>query len=363
VLILRPFLFAGLLLISAPAFGQRAKDPVTAQYGACGGANGGGANSTNFYGGGANGCAFTYSVPAERMNQLLNEVNYCTMYSRTQVNCSRALTRDYGQIQLDRRDGAGAGGGRNPGSAPALSYSTVPPSSITPAQRAEAERMWQRSLTLIDRNNYREAIPLLLQAGRLGHARAQATLGIAYQDGNGVRRDDVAAAHWFSLAAAQGHRASQYALAGMYEEGDGGLTKDRAKARQLYLLSASQGYDKAQLEVGMAYEVGDGVPRSRERAIQMLRASGLGTGIANVLAEKGTPARFADFQALGAYIKKLADIENAKAGARAAAALSQGSAGGDPGLGQIINRINAAREYNNWSRRSEPGFCAYPPCK
>jgi hypothetical protein len=356
-LVLRPFL-AGVLLIAAPAFAQRAKDPVTAQYGACGAPNGGGPNSTNYYGGGADPCAFTYSVPAERMNQLLNEVNYCTMYSRTQVNCSRELKRDYGQIRLDRRDGAGAGGGKNPGSSPELSYPTVPASSLTAAQRAEAESLWQRSVTLIDRNNYREAIPLLLQAGRLGHAKAQATLGIAYQDGNGVRRDDAAAAHWFELAAAQGHRAAQYALAGMYEEGDGGLKTDRAKARQLYLLSANQGFDKAQMEVGMAYEVGDGVPRSRERAIQMLRASGLGRGIANVLASKETPPRFADLQALGAYLKKLADIENAKVAARAAASMPRAYGSDNP-----IDRFNAAREYQNWSRRDEPGYCAYPPCK
>ncbi len=354
LLILRPLLLVGTLLIAAPAFAQRAKDPVTAQYGPCGAANGGGTNSTNYYGGGADPCAFTYSVPAERLNQLLNEVSYCTMYSRTQVNCSRELTRNYGQIRLDRRDGAGAGGGKNPGSAPELSYSTAPASSLTPAQRVEAERLWQRSVTLIDRNNYREAMPLLLQAGRLGHAKAQSTLGIAYQDGNGVRRDDAAAAHWFGLAAAQGHRAAQYALAGMYEEGDGGLTKNRAKARELYLLSANQGYDKAQMEVGMAYEVGDGVPRSRERAIQMLRASGLGIGIASVLSSRETPARFPNLQALGAYIKKLADIENARVAARMPR-LSGGNS--------LIDPILAARENLNWSRRNEPGYCAYPPCK
>ena len=153
------------------------------------------------------------------------------MYSRTQVNCSRELKGNYDQVRLDRRDGAGMGGGKNPGSLPEASYPTVPPSAITPAQRADAERMFQRSLTLMERNQYRDAIPLLLQAGRLGHARAQATLGIAYQDGNGVRRDDAAAAHWYGLAAAQGHRAAQYGLAGMYEEGEGGLPKDRVKAK------------------------------------------------------------------------------------------------------------------------------------
>jgi hypothetical protein len=344
---LRPNLLALVVLTSTALFAQQPRNPVTAHYGPCGAPNGGGANSTNYYGGGADPCAYTYSVPAERLNQLLNDVRYCTMYSRTQVNCSREIKGNYGQMRLDRRDGAGAGGGSNPGSAPELSYSTVAPSALTPAQRADAERLWQRSVILIDRNDYRDAIPLLLQAGRLGHAKAQSTLGIAYQDGNGVRRDDVAAAHWFGLAASQGHRAAQYALAGMYEEGEGGLPKDRARARQLYLLSANQGFDKAQMEVGIAYEIGDGVPRSRVRAIQMLRASGLGSSIANILASPQTPTQFATLADLGRYLKKLSDIENAKLAARIARTIPSGSRFDNP-----IDRINAAREYADWERKS-----------
>jgi len=247
----------------------------------------------------------------------------------------------YGQVLLDRRDGAG----RNPGSAPELSYGEQV-AAPTPAQRAEAERLRLRSVTLKGGNQHREAIPLLLQAARLGHARAQATLGIAYQDGNGVDRSDAAAAHWFGLAATQGHRAAQYALAGMYEEGEGGLRKDPAKARQLYLLSANQGYDKAQMEVGFAYEVGDGIARSRSRAIQMLPASGLGNSIANILASPQTPAQFANLAELGRYLKKLADIENAKLNARIAKTLPSNSDNRNP-----IDRINAAREFAAWERK------------
>ena len=103
---------------------------------------------------------------------------------------------------------------------------------------------------------------------------------------------------------------------------------------------------------------GDGVPRSRERAIQMLRASGLGIGIANVLTSKQTPTRFADLRALGAYLRKLADMENERVAARIRASLPPAYGGGNP-----IDRINAAREYTNWSRRNEPGYGAYPPCK
>lgn len=319
-----------------PTLAQRPKDPAPSHYGDCGAPNSGGPNSTNYYGSG-NPCAFTYSIPAERINELLNDVPYCTMYSRTQVNCSQPLRGNYGQLQLDRRDGAGAGGGKNPGSAPELSYSDSPPAGVPPEQRAEAEQLWTRAAALIDRNDHRGALPLLLKAGRMGHARAEAALGIAYQDGNGVRADDRAAAHWFGLAAAQGHRASQYALGGMYEEGEGGLPKSFAKALELYILSARQGFDKAQMALGIAYEFGRGVPRSRPKAIALLRQSGEGRSVADVLANPRTPARFADESVLAAYLAKLRNAEIAASWAKAQAAFSN-PASNDASLGNILYR-------------------------
>jgi TPR repeat protein len=59
-----------------------------------------------------------------------------------------------------------------------------------PGPRGSAEDLWQRAVALIDRNNYRDAILLLQQSGKMGHAKAQANLGIAYRDGNGVRMDN-----------------------------------------------------------------------------------------------------------------------------------------------------------------------------
>jgi TPR repeat protein len=109
-----------------------------------------------------------------------------------------------------------------------------------PGAGASSEDLWQRAVALIDRNDYRDAIPLLQQAAKMGHAKAQATLGIAYQDGNGVRADDRAAAYWFGLAAAQGHRASEYALGGMYEEGEGGLPR-----RSVVVVSQIESVEKA----------------------------------------------------------------------------------------------------------------------
>jgi TPR repeat protein len=291
----------------------------------CGAANGGGPNSTNYYGNG-NPCAFRYSVPEENLNRLLNDVRYCSMYSRTQVNCSEALRANYGQIPLDAN-----------GNVPANVQD----------QRGSAEQLWQRASALIDRNNYRDALPLLTQAGKMGHARAQATLGIAYQSGNGVRVDDKAAAYWFGLASAQGHRAAQYALGGMYEEGEGGLVRDQRKATELYLASAKQGFDKAELIVGVGYLTGDGgLPNDRRQAVFWLQkaaaqGSDYARSLTTVLADRSAPAEFANMNALGRYLLKL----NQEEMARAAAAGNRTAYLQDS---NVVARINASREHNEW---------------
>ena len=291
----------------------------------CSAANGGGPNSTNFYGAG-NPCAFRYNVPQEKLNLLLNEVGYCSMYSRTQVNCSQPLRGNYGQVPLDAN-----------GKAPAR----------VDKPQVSAEQLWQRAVGLIDRNDYRDALPLLTQAGKMGHAKAQATLGIAYQDGSGVRVDDRAAAYWFGLASAQGHRAAQYALGAMYEEGEGGLERDRKKATDLYLASARQGFDKAELMVGLDYLTGHGgLPNDRRQALgwlQMAAAQGsdYARSLTIVLADRSAPAQFADINALGRYLLKL----NQEEMARVAAAGNRYSYQQDS---NVVARINAAREHNEW---------------
>jgi TPR repeat protein len=243
-----------------------------------------------------NTCPFLYNVPSQRIPQLLNEVRTCVMASPTQVKCSQPLRGNYGQA-------------RNlPAKSLPLSFpipSTPPPMGVALEKRAEADQMWQRASALLDRNRYGDAMPLLYRGALMGDRRSEATLGIRYQNGEGVKADDHAAAYWYGLAAAQGHRASQYALGGMYFEGDGGLPKDWAKAAELFTKSANQGFGKAQLALGIASEFGEGVPRNRTKAIALIRKSGEAGEIADILANPRTPSRFADEEAFGRYLVSL----------------------------------------------------------
>ena len=290
----------------------------------------------------------TYRVPPERVAQIIREDRECYIPQPGIVTCRGNLTGNYGQVEVRANAPSPA---QTPQAAQTFPIpSKPPPAGVPPAQQAEAERLWQRAVVILNRNAAREAMPVLYQCALLGDRRAEATLGIRYQDGNGVGADDRIAAYWFGLAAAQGHRASQYALAGMYLEGEGGLPKDLKKGTELLIKSANQGYDKAQLALGISYEFGEGVPRDRAKAIALIRMSQDADDIAAVLANPRTPARFANEDEFANYLTSLRNAEIAASWARARASWGGGS--GRPG-GPDWAGMNAAQRAHAAENRGD----------
>ncbi len=85
------------------------------------------------------------------------------------------------------------------------------------------------------------ALKVLTRAARLGFAPAQNNLGVLYEQGRIVPRDDRQAAAWFERAARQGDARARHSLAMMYAGGRG-VTRDMTKARELLERSARQGH-------------------------------------------------------------------------------------------------------------------------
>jgi uncharacterized protein len=83
-----------------------------------------------------------------------------------------------------------------------------------------------------------------------GDASCQIWLGILYADGNGVKRDAVAAAGWFRRAAEQGNGIAAYNLARAYQSGEG-VAQDLAEAKKWARKAAEQGIPHAQLQLGL----------------------------------------------------------------------------------------------------------------
>lgn len=103
---------------------------------------------------------------------------------------------------------------------------------------------------------YSQANQWNIAAAELGHVEAQAELGIAYRDGNGVKANLTAAFNWFLKAAEQGHAISQLNAGFMCDHGRGVMVH-KGKAFELYQLAAEQGDMNAQCNLAIMYYNGD----------------------------------------------------------------------------------------------------------
>jgi uncharacterized protein len=113
---------------------------------------------------------------------------------------------------------------------------------------------------------FREFQPLAEQ----GNARAQGNLGVMYQNGKGVPKDEKRAFFWYLKAAEQGIARAQADLGFLYANGNG-VAQDYQQAVVWYRKAAEQGYAEAQFNLGVMYDVGNGVPKDEQQAIVWYR--------------------------------------------------------------------------------------------
>ena len=161
--------------------------------------------------------------------------------------------------------------------------------------------------------NYTKAFEMFQQAANMGLKEAQYNLGVCYEKGNGVKKNDTKAIEWYTksadqwsnnarlrleeyhlkynwlaqntkrntqkgdslrnigkydeavkwyeIAARRGDATAQFNLAGCYANGQG-VTQDYEKAFELLAQAAEQGQAFAQADLGFCYENGIGVSKN-----------------------------------------------------------------------------------------------------
>ena len=119
----------------------------------------------------------------------------------------------------------------------------------------------------------------LYRLAQNGNTEALVKLGVCYKEGNGVDRDESAAAQCFYSAAEAGNAAGQYQL-GLCYEGGRGVEQDSQAAAYWYQEAAKRFYEAARLgnpqaQYGLAncYSEGRGVARDPEAAVYWYQAS------------------------------------------------------------------------------------------
>lgn len=150
---------------------------------------------------------------------------------------------------------------------PSPAPAAPPPSAEPPPVVAKADVAPRAPAEALDPA---EAIKAVRRAAEEGDARAQNSLGFAYQNGNGVAVDYAAARRWYEASAAQGHAAAQNNLGNLHAAGLG-MARNPVLAAEWYRKSADQGYALAQNNLGLMLENGRGTFRDPAAAAELYR--------------------------------------------------------------------------------------------
>ncbi len=99
---------------------------------------------------------------------------------------------------------------------------------------------FQEGLDAIHETNYEKALKKLMPLAARGHAAAQYNLGVMYEWGNGVSKDNSQAMKWYRLSAELSHRDAQNNLGAMYSKGEG-AEQSFVDALKWFVVSAGNG--------------------------------------------------------------------------------------------------------------------------
>jgi uncharacterized protein len=131
---------------------------------------------------------------------------------------------------------------------------------------------FEEGVAAYEAGNLPLAVKEFSAAAEKGDANSQFNVGLMYEQGIGVGKDEKEAVAWYRKAAEQGNSNAQYNLAVLYENGRG--TKiDFAKALQWYRKAAIQGDELAVGNLGMLYVRGQGVTKDKVAGLALLLLS------------------------------------------------------------------------------------------
>ena len=127
------------------------------------------------------------------------------------------------------------------------------------------EQQFQQGFEATERGDYQTAFKLWLPLAEQGNASTQFNLGVMYEDGRGVKQDDVEAVKWYRQAAEQGEVKAQFNLGAMYSNGRG-VKQDYAESVKWVTKAAENGSAAGQFKLGAAYFLGQGIQKDRTLA-------------------------------------------------------------------------------------------------
>ena len=131
---------------------------------------------------------------------------------------------------------------------------------------------FEEGIAAYQANNIPLAYKEFRSAAEKGHADSQFNLGLIYEQGIGVSKDEKEAIVWYRKSAEQENVFAQYNLAVLYENGRG-TEVDFAQANEWYRKASAQGDPLAIGNLGMLYLRGQGVKENKVAGVALLLLS------------------------------------------------------------------------------------------
>ena len=131
---------------------------------------------------------------------------------------------------------------------------------------------FEEGIAAYQANNIPLAYKEFLAAAEEGHSDSQYNIGLMYEHGIGVDKDEKEALGWYRKSAVQGNALAQFNLGVLYENGRGAAV-DFTQANEWYRKASVQGDPLAIGNLGMLYLRGQGVKQNTIAATALLLMS------------------------------------------------------------------------------------------
>jgi uncharacterized protein len=168
----------------------------------------------------------------------------------------------------------------------------------------KAAARFEAGVAAYEANNLPLAYEEFLAAAKAGHPDSQFNVGLMYEQGIAVAKDEKEAVAWYDKSASQGNAAAQFNLGVLYENGRG-TEIDFEKANDWYRKASVQGDGLAIGNLGMLYLRGQGVKENKIAGLALLLMSATldpspeNNAKQNIAATRGlTPEMIAEAQSL-----------------------------------------------------------------
>ena len=135
------------------------------------------------------------------------------------------------------------------------------------AQKARSLMAYDEALALHKAKEYRQALPLMMEAAELGNSEAMSLLGSMYLMGQGVNEDGSQAVTWLQRSIEGGFEGAISVLGMAYATGKAGAKIDLTKAREMLTYCAEKGDEQSTRMLAMM-DSGEGIFRKVKKGIR-----------------------------------------------------------------------------------------------